>query len=89
MPTLSERYLLRDEVEHLYAHYCATLDDGRIDFWPDFFVEDGQYRLTTRDNHERSMPLSLILCRGQAMIRDRSGIAENRDVPQPTTAPHA
>ncbi|MEN6080042.1 aromatic-ring-hydroxylating dioxygenase subunit beta [Chromobacterium piscinae] len=72
MNTLSDRYLLTAEIEHLYAHYCETLDDGRIDLWPEFFVEDCLYRLTTRDNEERGMPLSLVLCKGQAMIRDRA-----------------
>ncbi|OHX13849.1 hypothetical protein BI347_10240 [Chromobacterium sphagni] len=64
--------MLAAEVEYLYAHYCEALDEGRIDHWPSFFVDASLYRITTRDNLERDMPLSLVLCKGQAMIRDRA-----------------
>ena len=60
------------EVEHLYAEYCQTLDDGQIGDWPRFFAKDGEYRLTTRENIASESPLCLVLCEGQRMLQDRA-----------------
>jgi len=74
MPTTGtvERRELADEVESLYATYCEALDDGEIERWPGFFAAEGRYRITTKENVERGMPLCFVLCDGQAMLRDRA-----------------
>lgn len=63
---------LAADVELLYTSYCEALDDADTDRWPSFFSDDGQYRITTKENLERGMPLCLVLCEGQAMLRDRA-----------------
>ena len=39
--------------------------------WPAMFLESGQYRLIPRENHQRGLPVSLILCTSRAMMEDR------------------
>ena len=58
-------------VENLLARYVHALDDDRLEDWPDFFVEDGRYRITTAENFERSLPLAIIYADSRAMLRDR------------------
>ena len=58
-------------VENLLARYVHALDDDRLEEWPDFFVENGCYRITTADNHERGLPLPIIYADSRAMLRDR------------------
>ena len=58
-------------VENLLARYVHALDDDRLEDWPDFFVEDGRYRITTAENFERGLPLGLIHATSRAMLRDR------------------
>ena len=41
---------LRAEVEDLYARYAELLDEGPITDWPALFLEDGSYRVVTREN---------------------------------------
>ena len=41
---------LRFAVEEFNAEYCAVLDSGEIEQWPDFFTEDAVYRITAREN---------------------------------------
>ena len=41
-----------DMVAELIADYAHTLDDGRIDLWPNFFTETALYHVTTRENHK-------------------------------------
>jgi 3-phenylpropionate/cinnamic acid dioxygenase small subunit len=58
-------------VENLLARYVHALDDDRLEDWPDFFVEDGRYRITTAENLERRLPLAIIYADSRAMLRDR------------------
>src|SRR5688572_19318235 len=58
-------------VENLLARYVHALDEGRLEEWPDFFVEAGRYRITTAENHERGLPLAIIHADSRAMLRDR------------------
>jgi 3-phenylpropionate/cinnamic acid dioxygenase small subunit len=59
------------KVQQLNAAYVQTIDDGRLDAWPDFFVEQGRYLVTTAENVERGLPLGMIYATSRAMLRDR------------------
>lgn len=63
---------LRWAVEEFNCDYAAALDRGDIERWPDFFTEDGVYRLIARDNAESGLPLSLMSCEGRGMLKDRA-----------------
>lgn len=58
-------------VENLLARYVHALDDDRLEEWPEFFVEEGRYRITTAENFERKLPLPIIYADSRAMLRDR------------------
>jgi anthranilate 1,2-dioxygenase small subunit/terephthalate 1,2-dioxygenase oxygenase component beta subunit len=58
-------------VLELNARYAHAIDDGRLEAWPDFFIDDGRYRVTTAENIERELPLGLIHATSRAMLRDR------------------
>jgi len=62
---------LRLRVENLLTRYVHALDDDRLEEWPDFFVEKGLYRITTAENFQQKLPLSIILADSRAMLRDR------------------
>ena len=57
--------------ENLLARYVHALDDDRLEDWPGFFVEKGRYRITTAENYERGLPLSIIYADSRAMLLDR------------------
>src|SRR5690348_3621842 len=58
-------------VQDLNARYIDVLDEGRFEQWPDFFMDDGHYRVTTAENLEQGLPLSMIYATSRAMLRDR------------------
>jgi len=58
-------------VENLLARYAHAIDDDRLEDWPDFFVENGRYRITTAENFERDLPLPILYADSRAMLRDR------------------
>ncbi len=63
---------LRLEIEEFNADYAAVLDAGRMQDWPQFFIEDAIYRITGRENADAGLPVGLVYCEGMGMIRDRA-----------------
>jgi 3-phenylpropionate/cinnamic acid dioxygenase small subunit len=59
------------KVQDLNARYGQSIDDDKLEAWPDFFTEDGRYRVTTAENFERGLPLGIIYATSRAMLRDR------------------
>lgn len=66
-----ERLLQQHEIDQLYADYAAALDQERFDDWPEFFVEDGSYKLQARENFDRGLPLALMALESRGMLKDR------------------
>ena len=62
---------LKLKVEDLNGRYAQAIDEGKLEAWPDFFIEDGRYRITTAANFERGLPLGMIYATSRAMLRDR------------------
>lgn len=67
-----EALLLRAEVEAFNAGYADALDAGRLDDWAGMFTDDGFYVVLSRENFNHGLPVGLIYCEGQGMIRDRA-----------------
>jgi salicylate 5-hydroxylase small subunit len=62
---------LRLKLSDLYASYCACLDAGRFDDWPEFFTDDCRYRVVARENHERNLPLGTMDLQSRGALLDR------------------
>jgi len=71
---------LHFKILDLNARYVQAIDADRLEEWPDFFVEDGRYRVTTAENFERGLPLSMIYATSRAMLRDRVNALRNANV---------
>jgi anthranilate 1,2-dioxygenase small subunit len=67
----------------LLADYTHILDEGPLSDWPSFFTESCLYRITTRQNEERNMPLSIMLCDNHAMLYDRVEAVEKANIFEP------
>lgn len=62
----------RLDIEEFHADYCATLDSGAIEAWPEYFTDDAVYRITARENADGGLPVGLVYAEGKAMIKDRA-----------------
>jgi anthranilate 1,2-dioxygenase small subunit/terephthalate 1,2-dioxygenase oxygenase component beta subunit len=58
-------------VQDLNARYAEAIDNDELESWPDFFREDGKYRITTADNYAQGLPIGLMYASSRAMLRDR------------------
>jgi salicylate 5-hydroxylase small subunit len=56
---------------NLYSDYAMVCDSADWEKWPEFFVEDGTYRLQPRENFDQGLPLCLLALESKAMIKDR------------------
>lgn len=62
---------LRHRIEDLQARYIRMIDDDRLEDWPTLFTDPCLYRITTRENFDAGLPLSIVECRSRGMMLDR------------------
>jgi anthranilate 1,2-dioxygenase small subunit len=75
--------LARLKVAAFLADYVHALDADRLEDWPDFFTEDGSYRVITRENFDQDLPLCLMSCQGRGMLRDRISALRTANIFEP------
>ena len=63
--------VLHHRINQLNAAYAAALDEKRFDEWPQFFLEEGVYKIQARENFDRGLPLCLMHMESQGMMKDR------------------
>ena len=68
---------LRFEIEEFNTEYARVLDALDVDKWPDFFTEDGFYRVTARENYDENLPVGLVWCEGKPMLKDRAAAVKS------------
>jgi len=79
---------LQAVVEGLHARYVHALDADRLEDWPQFFTENGTYRITTAENEERGLPLPVLYAEGRAMLRDRVASLRHANIYEPQRYRH-
>jgi salicylate 5-hydroxylase small subunit len=58
-------------LQELYSDYSACLDQGDFEKWPEFFLDECEYRIQPRENYERKLPLSIMWLESKGMLKDR------------------
>ena len=76
-------------VEQLIARAAHLIDDDRLEEWPELFTEHGMYRITTAENIERALPLSIISADSRAMLRDRVSALRHANIYEAQRYRHA
>ncbi len=68
-PTVDEatRRLVEDTI-HAVAR---SIDEDRLEALPDYFLADATYRIASRFNLDRGLPLAPVNCTSRAMLADR------------------
>lgn len=61
----------RAEIDALYADYVDALDNAEFERWPELFTDTCLYRIVSRENFARNLPISLMWCDGKGMLHDR------------------
>ncbi|MGB7543295.1 MAG: aromatic-ring-hydroxylating dioxygenase subunit beta [Burkholderiales bacterium] len=71
---------LRLDVQEFYFRYAECLDGGRLQQWPEFFVDACTYRVTTRRGLRLGPDDDVMSLNGRTSMRDRIGaIGQSED----------
>jgi len=55
----------------LNAEYAAAIDDDRLEAWPNYFVEDCLYKITSADNVRDGNEAGIVYADSRSMLADR------------------
>jgi len=61
----------RHVVEDLLGEYVTAIDQGELERWPEFFLENCVYQVLPRENSSQNLPLAIINCGSKAALLDR------------------
>jgi 3-phenylpropionate/cinnamic acid dioxygenase small subunit len=76
------------ELDALYTDYAACLDTDALEHWPEFFVEDCVYRITSAENYDAGLPLGLIYATSRDMLKDRVSALRQANIYEPQRYRH-
>lgn len=58
-------------LERLLARYVASIDEDRLEEWPEYFAEECRYQIISAENVALDLPIGLFFADSRAMLRDR------------------
>ena len=58
-------------IENLLYEWARAIDEDRVEDAAALLTEDGEYKVASRFNADRGLPLALIHCKSAAQLRDR------------------
>ncbi|MDX3895584.1 aromatic-ring-hydroxylating dioxygenase subunit beta [Pusillimonas sp.] len=76
------------KAQDLYARHAQIISDGELEQWPELYTEECLYRIISRVNHERNLPLSLIFAESRGALKDRVSAIRNTMVYAPRYVTH-
>jgi len=79
---------LHQRVAELYARHSEIISDDQLEQWPALYTEDCIYKLTSRLNFDRKLPLCTILCESRGALLDRVIAIRNTMVYAPRSVIH-
>lgn len=75
-------------VAALNTEYARCLDADRLEAWPDLFLEQCLYKITTADNHRRGYAAGLVYADSRAMLTDRVAALREANIYERQTYRH-
>jgi anthranilate 1,2-dioxygenase small subunit len=79
---------VREAIEDLLADYAEAIDDGMLERWPQFFTEDGEYHIITRESHAAGLPIGIMYCGSRGMMEDRVQALRTANIYEPHAYRH-
>lgn len=70
-------------VQELIAAYVDCIDEDRLEDWPDFFVEQCRYVITSRTSYEAGLPHGVVYAASRGMLIDRVTALRQANIYEP------
>jgi len=68
------------QLHMLQDQYINNLDNDRLEAWPTLFTEDCLYEIVPKENADMGLPIGIIYCDNQKMLRDRVVSLRNANI---------
>lgn len=68
------------ELTMLQNLYINNLDNDRLEAWPTLFTEECLYEIVPKENADMGLPIGIIHCTNQRMLRDRVVSLRNANI---------
>jgi len=78
--TLTAKMALWFELHMLQDEYINNLDNDRLEAWPTLFTADCRYEIIPKENADMGLPVGIIYCTNQRMLRDRVVSLRNANI---------
>ena len=79
---------VRVRIEDMFADYVHSIDDDRIEAWPEYFVENGFYQIISQESYEAGHSIGILHCDGKGMMRDRVKAMREANIFEPHRYTH-
>jgi anthranilate 1,2-dioxygenase small subunit len=76
------------DIYQLQERYCAALDNDRLEEWAGLFTEDCLYEIVPKENVDAGLPIGVMYCDNQRMLRDRVKSLRHASIYEPHTNRH-
>jgi anthranilate 1,2-dioxygenase small subunit len=76
------------QIEDFLVRCIHCIDDDKLEAWPDFFAERCVYKIISRENYDRGLPLGVMECDSRGMLKDRIESLRRANVYEPHTYRH-
>ncbi|MSQ18793.1 MAG: anthranilate 1,2-dioxygenase [Betaproteobacteria bacterium] len=76
-------------IEFLLYEWARTIDEGRLESLAELLIERGEYKVVSRFNVDRGLPVALIHTKSRAQLRDRITSMRVANVYEPHNYRHA
>ena len=77
-----------ERILRLMARAASAVDDAEFEVWPTLFTVDGEYRITTRADHDRGRDFGIWYCANRDMLEDRVAAIRSVNVYEPHVYRH-
>jgi len=77
-----------DRIMAVQAAYIRCIDGNDLEAWPDFFVDDCLYKVTTAENHRNGFEAGIIYADSKNMLIDRVAALREANVYEKQTYRH-
>jgi 3-phenylpropionate/cinnamic acid dioxygenase small subunit len=87
-PRMPVDQAVRLAVMDLLADYVDVIDAGRLEAWPELFIEKCRYRVTSAESYEEGLPHGVIYADSIGMLRDRVSALREANIYEPQRYRH-
>ncbi|NKB59842.1 MAG: anthranilate 1,2-dioxygenase [Alphaproteobacteria bacterium] len=80
--------VLRILIEDMFSDYVHSIDDDRVEAWPEYFIDNGFYQVISQEGYEAGHAIGVMHCDGKGMMQDRVKAMRQANIFEPHRYTH-